>query len=475
MIKFGTSGFREIIGENFNEENITRIVFALTEIIKKDKIKNPKVVVGFDNRKMSKETAMLVADILSSKKIEVLFYSNSVISPLISYMTRTNDLGEKQYGIMITASHNPAQYNGIKMFIDSGMDSDDKFCKRIEEVANSIDYDKIKNLKDKSDKNLVKEITDISYFCKKVISFVDKENIKNKNMKVLFNAMHGSSVNFISKITSELEMTNIKIMNTNLDTNFGGMLPAPYKCNLVEQQKLVKANNYDLGIAFDGDGDRISIIDKDGKYYDCNFIFPVIYEFLLKKGYKGDVAKNYALSNLIKLIAEDYGYKCHETKVGFKHIENLLKNTDTFIGGETNGIAFKNHIYSKDGIVIAFLLIDLLSSQQKTFGQILSELQKKYNFKTEVVEYAYPITDEKKKQITKLLFEDKKLPESKIEVKDVSYIDGLKINYKNNYWGVLRFSGNENVIRLFAEMPTLKKANKQIAIYEKFIGVKVRQ
>lgn len=474
MIKFGTSGFRGIINKNFNEENITRIIFALTEIIKKDKIKNPKIVIGFDNRKMSKETANLVADVLSSKNIEVILYTKSVISPLISYMAKSKKFDKINYGIIITASHNPAEYNGIKIFLDSGREADDDFYKPIEEIANSVDYNKINNLKDKKDKTLIRKTTNINLYCKNIIKFVNKANIKSRNLKVLFNAMHGSSIDFIYKISNELEMTNFGILNANPDSNFGGKIPAPYKYNLIEQSKLVKSK-YDLGIALDGDGDRISIIDSNGKFYDGNFILPVLYNFLLKKGLKGSVVKNTALSNLIKFIAEDYKYECYNSKVGFKNIGKILENTDAFLGGETNGIAFKNHINSKDGIIIAFLLIDLLSSTKKSFGQILNELRKKYNFTSEVVEYAYPVTEEQKIQITKLIFEDKKVPETKIKVKNISYLDGLKITYENNYWGVFRFSGNENVIRLFAEMPTLKKVNNLISIYEKFIGVKVRQ
>ena len=342
MIKFGTSGFRGIINENFNEENITRIIFALTEIIKKDKIKNPKIIIGFDNRKMGKETACLVADILSGKNIEVILYTKSVISPLISYMTKTKDFGKINYGIMITASHNPSEYNGIKIFLDSGREADDDFYKPLEEIANSVDYNKIRNLKEKKDNTLIKTTTDINSYCKNIIKFVDKDNIKKRNLKVLFNAMNGSSVDFIHKISNELEMKNCGILNANPDYNFGGKIPAPYKHNLTKQSKLVKGK-YDLGIALDGDGDRISIIDSNGKFYDGNFILPILYDFLLKKGFKGSVVKNTALSNLIKFIAEDYNYKCYDAKVGFKNIGKILEDTDAFLGGETNVIAFENH------------------------------------------------------------------------------------------------------------------------------------
>lgn len=469
MIKFGTSGFREIINENFNKENVSKIAYALTEIIKKDNIKNPKIVIGFDNRLQSKEMANLTAKIFSSKKIKVLLYKKSVPSPLVVYKTKTHT-----FGFMITASHNPYNYNGIKIFLNPGKECDDSFSKRIEDIANACNYEEIRKLEESYDEKYIAKTTDTKEYLNAIIKFIDKKNIKSRNLKILFNAMHGSSATCIKQISEKVGLTNYGIIHASADPYFNGQIPAPYKYNLTDQAKLVK-KSYDLGIAFDSDGDRISVIDKSGEIYDCNFIFPVIYSDLIRKGKGGDIVKNSALSNLSKIIALKNNNACFEAKVGFKNIGQIFETTTAYIGAESNGIALKEHILSKDGLLVAFLLIDLLSIQTSTFKQILKGLQKEYNFKSNVVEHAYPITNEQKKIITKLLFEDKKLPKSKFKIVSISYKDGLKINYEDNYWGVFRFSGNENVIRLFTEMANLTECKRIISIYEKFIGLKTRQ
>jgi phosphomannomutase len=497
MIRFGTSGFRGIINENFTIENISKIAYALAEITKKDKTKNPKIAVGFDNRSMGKEVANVVAEVLASNDIDVILFTKSIPSPLLTFMTKTYN-----FGFMITASHNPYNYNGVKIFLNPGKEADDEFAKRIEDIANNIDYETIKNTLNsnsalKTDLSTkvtllakttmsiksalptqagsIRKTSNISTYCKNIINLIDANTIKKRNLKVLFNAMHGSSVDCLVKIANDLGLKNYKIMNANPDIYFGGKIPAPYKHNLIDQAKLVKKQRFDIGLALDGDGDRITAIDRDGTIYDCNYLLPIIYNYFLKKGYKGDVIKNTAMSNLTKLLANKNGFCCHDTKVGFKNIGKLLLSTSAFLGGESNGIALKEHILTKDGILIAFLLLDIISSENKTIKQLLTILQKECNFKSDVVEYAYPITNVQKQNLTKLIMEDKKLPVYKRKIKNVSYLDGLKITYEGDYWGVMRFSGNENIIRLFAEMPTLKECNKLISAYEKFLNLKTRQ
>ena len=472
MIKFGTSGFRAVIGENFTKESVQRVAYAVSMLIKKEKVENPVVDIGFDNRFMAEIYAKWVAEVLAYNKIKVNFFSLSTPTPTIAYMSKKHT-----FGIVLTASHNPFYYNGMKVIKESG-EVNDKYASKIEKIANGVVYEKIKTLSfdDGVKQGLIKLTTNTNAYQKSILSYLDKEKLLTYNPKVLFNAMHGNSSRVVREICKKLGFTNYEIMKENIDPYFEGGLPAPYLKNVVDQKEKVVNEHFDIGLAFDGDSDRLTIIDKNGEIYDCNYVLPVVFDYFVKvKGYKGGVAHNGAFSSLISLVAKDLNEKEVITKVGFKNVAEAFKTTTAFMGGETNGIALKEHIYGKDGIMAGFFVLEILCHYQKSFKEILEETTRKFNFPSCVIEFAYPITMEKKAEINEQVFVKKELPSLKEKIVSTSYFDGLKMNFKNNYWAAIRFSGNENVVRIFTEMKDLESSNKMVAKLEKFIGVKVRQ
>lgn len=472
MIKFGTSGFRGIIGDNFTKESVQRVAYAVAMLIKKEKVENAIIDIGFDNRFMAGDFAKWVAEVLAFYKIKINFYSIPTPTPTIAYLSKKHT-----FGIVLTASHNPYFYNGIKVFKQSG-EVNDKYAEKIEKIANNMDYTKIKSITfdEGVKKGIIKLTKNTNSYQKNVISYINKDNLLKYNPKVLFNAMHGNSSLVVREICDKLGFTNYEIMKENIDPYFEGGLPAPYLKNLIDQKERVVKENFDIGIAFDGDSDRVTIIDKSGQIYDCNYILPAVYEYFVKvKGYSGGVAHNGAFSSLISLIAKDLNEKEIITKVGFKNVAEAFQNTTAFMGGETNGISLKEHIYGKDGIFAGFVVLDLISYYQKTFKEILTETTQKFHFPSCVIEFAYPITLEKKAEINEQVFIKKELPKLDKKIVSTNYNDGLKINFENNYWAAIRFSGNELVVRIFTEMENLENSNKMVAKLEKFIGVKERQ
>lgn len=472
MIKFGTSGFRGIIGDNFTKESVQKVAYALCKLIKKEKIENPIVDIGFDNRFMAENYAVWVSEVLAYNKIKVNFYKTPTPTPTIAYLSKKHT-----FGIVLTASHNPYFYNGIKVFKESG-EVPDNYAKKIEDIANKVEIEKVKTFAfDLACQNGIVKITDnTTAYENSVLSFIDKENIRKKNPKVLFNAMHGNSGKIIRSICRKLNFTNFEIMKENVDPYFEHGLPAPYLKNLNDQKERVSNFGFDIGIALDGDSDRVTIIDKSGEIYDCNYIFSVVFDYFVKvKKYSGGAVHNTVFTQLISMLAKDLGEKEFITKVGFKNIAEKFKTSSAFIGAETNGIALKKHVYCKDGILAGFLVIDIMCYYNKSFKEILDSIIEKYNFPSCVIEFAYPITLEKKAEITERVFVKKELPSLNKKIASTSYADGLKINFEDNYWAAARFSGNENVIRLFTEMKDLNEANKMMAKLEKFIGVKERQ
>lgn len=471
MIKFGTSGFRAVLAEDYTKENVQKIAMALCKIIKEDKIKKPKIVVGFDNRFMGYKFGIWTCEVLG-KYADILFHTKPTTTPIISFETKDAD-----FGIMLTASHNPYFYNGVKVFLRGGRDCDDEFAKRVEKIANQksliVEKDSYENL---IKKKKIVENNDFLPYCKSALSFVDLKKIKKSGIRVLANCMHGSSIETVRYLLDALKI-DYEIMNDTIDPYFEGKLPAPYKNYLEEQAKRVVKEKFDIGVAFDGDGDRFSIVSSSGKYYDCNFVGAVIYYYLKKyKNYGGGITKNYAITSLYFKIAKMFGEKVYETKVGFKNVAKSLLTTDSFMGVESNGVAFQPHSLIKDGPLTALLLIDALCTIGKSFDDILKEIQTSLDYKSQIVEYNYTLSDEQKKYINNLVFKNKSLPEIKgYKVVDIDFEDGCKVIYENDYFVLIRFSGTEPVIRVYAEMKDMAECDKIAGIYEKFLKLKSRQ
>ncbi len=317
---------------------------------------------------------------------------------------------------------------------------------------------------------------DITNYCNYMVKNIGSKNIKNSNIKVMFNAMHGATSECAKYCFKKLGLKNYTIINDNPDPYFGGGLPAPYKHNLTHQVALLKKGKYDFGFALDGDGDRVSFIDKTGEIYDCNYIAVVLYYYLVKfKGYKGGFVHNIAFTSLLDKVVTDMGYKCYQSLVGFKNVAQKIIETDAFVGAETNGMAFANHILHKDGLYTAFLLIDCLAALGKPLSEIIKSLKSDYNYPSEAIEYAYETTQQYRDQLHRMIFDRKVLPKLSRPIESVDYSDGLKINFANGYWTMVRFSGTECVMRIFAEMENLTESEAMVKEMEQYIGLFVRQ
>lgn len=471
MIKFGTSGFRGIIADTFTKANVQKVAYALAMILKKKKQTKSIVAIGFDNRFMGREFAQSFCEVLSAYGIKSKFFEKSTSCTIIAYETINNC-----FGVHITASHNPFFYNGIKVFASMGRETTSEQNNEFADIANAVEIKDIKVLTfaDAIKKGLVEITTDILPYCNALLKLVDSTKIKKLKLKILFNAMGGSAVESAEIVLKKLNL-DYEIMNKEINPNFNNGLPAPYKQNLTNQAKRVKKEKFNLGIAVDGDGDRVSFLDENGEFYDCNYISALIYNYLLKKQ-KGDFVKNCALTELTTKIAERNGQKTINAEVGFKNVaQKMLENKNAIIGAESNGIALKNFIYHKDGLATSALLIEVLVNSNKPLSRLIAELKQEYNFPCETREYAYPHTDLQRSEIKDKIFVQKSLPNFPQEIIKTDYSDGLKVYFKNNYWCVIRLSGTENVIRLFAEMKDIKTCEKYIKVMEDFIGLNIRQ
>ena len=284
--------------------------------------------------------------------------------------------------------------------------------------------------------------------------------------------MYGVSETSIKTIllTARCEVDTI---HERHDTLFGGKLPAPTAATLRPLQNFVLDGKCDIGIATDGDADRLGVIDDKGKFLHPNDIMVLLYYYLVKyKGWHGPVVRNICTTHMLDKVAEKFGEKCYEVPVGFKHISAKMTETDAVIGGESSGgLTVRGHIHGKDGVYAACLLVEMIAVTGKKLSQIYADIEAECG-RIYMEERDYKFNQEKKDAVHKILLEDRLLPELPYEIDHVSYLDGSKVYFKNGGWVVGRFSGTEPLIRIFCEMPEEEQAKDVCRIYEEFLDLK---
>ncbi len=469
MIKFGTGGWRAVIGEDFIKENINLVAAGILKLAREENKTDRPIIVGYDRRFLSENAARWVAEVLSAGGIEVWFLNRSAPTPLIMHTV----MAEKLYfGIEITASHNPANYNGIKLIVEEGRDAPLETTARLEEIieeiteVESLDFDKAVN-----DGKIVYRKNPFNDFLDDIIALLDMNALRERGLRVLFDTMHGSGAYPLQVIFHTARCT-IDTINLNRDAYFGGAMPAPTEETLVMLRNGVVKGAYDLGIAMDGDGDRLGVIDKSGRYINANEILCMLYYYLVKyKGWKGPVVRNLATTHMLDKIAESFGEKCYEVPVGFKYISSKIDEANAVLGGESSGgLTVRGHIHGKDSVYAASLFAEMVSVIGKSPAVIMDELEEMYGH-YEMVEDNLHFAPSYKATIEKIVFEEKKLPEFIAEVERVNYEDGCKVYFTDGSFVICRFSGTEPLLRIFAESSTKEKALSYITAFRNFLNI----
>ena len=375
---------------------------------------------------------------------------------------------------MVTASHNPAIYNGIKVFTAGGRDADENQTREIEEYIGRVDRDSVREMdyEEALAGGLIQEIYPLNEYLDNIISAVNMDMIRAKGLRVVLDPLFGVSETSLATIlhTARCELT---VIHDRHDTLFGGKLPAPNAATLKHLQNTVLDSRADIGIATDGDADRIGVIDDTGRFLHPNDILVLLYYYLVKyKGWEGPVVRNIATTHMLDKVAERFGQVCYEVPVGFKHISAKMNAVDAILGGESSGgLTVRGHINGKDGIYAAALLVEMIAVTGKKLSEIYGEIQEECGA-IFMEERDYKFNQEKKERIQGLLIGEKKLPELPYEIERVSYLDGSKVYFKNGGWVIGRFSGTEPLLRIFCEMPEPEMAKQICGIYEAFLGLK---
>lgn len=450
-IKFGTSGWRGIIADDFTFENVRRVTRAIISFMKEKGYHKNGVVVGYDTRFLSKEFAMCVSSLFADEGVKVFFTEYPTPTPVISFEIIKKRAGG---GINITASHNPFYYSGIKYSPPWGGPAEPEVTRRIEEFITDSSKDKSKkefnHYVDIGIIEVFDPLRDYIEAIKKIFPF-DFHFEKS----VIFDILFGTGGRYIKELFKNFK--NVKIIHDRIDPLFGGLEPVPYEEELDELKRLVKEEKAIVGLALDGDSDRFGVISSDGTFITPNEVISIISYFLIpewikKTGEKLGIGRTVSTTRLLDKIASHFEIPLYETPVGFKYIGMLLRDKKIFIGGEeSGGLSINGWIPEKDGILADLLILGIIEDKKATPKELIDKIYKRFGrFFTKRIDIRFE--EEESQHVTEFINKFNETTLFGLKIAEINRKYGLLINFEDKVsWVLLRKSGTENVIRFYFE------------------------
>ena len=441
QIKFGTSGWRAVMAEEFTFANVRRAVNGIARYVKSQKAQGARVIVGRDPRFLGETFCSMAADILGSYGIAPLVISDAAPTPAISYAV----IHEKADGaINFTASHNPPEYNGIKFSTPDGAPALPEVTKQIE--AQIATEGAAKDGNKVAAQNLEVKPT----YLARLREIVDLAAIKRANLRVVFDPLWGAARGYSDSLLRDAGV-QVETVHDYRDVLFGGHAPEPDDHLLEPMREKMRESKAHIGIATDGDADRFGIVDEDGTFLQPNYVIAILFDYLVEsRGWKNGVGKSVATTNMINALAKHHGVELHETPVGFKYIGELIKQDKIAIGGEESaGLSIRYHVPEKDGIIAGLLCCEAVAKRGKSLTAQLKELFAKVGSFYPLREN-FRLTPEVKEKFTKKLRVDPQEFAGR-RVREAVRKDGLKLVLDDGAWVCYRLSGTEPVVRVYSE------------------------
>ncbi|MEK6646935.1 MAG: phosphoglucomutase/phosphomannomutase family protein [Candidatus Firestonebacteria bacterium] len=453
-INFGTDGWRGIIGKDFTFSNVAIVAQAIADYVKSDSGKHcynknlpPKIVIGYDNRFLSEKFAALVAEVFAGNKIEVFLSKEPIPTPAVSLAV----LKEKAAcGIVITASHNPPEFNGVKIKASYGGSALPYITKDVEKKLYKNPVKRI-SLEEGKKKNIIKLVSLKKDHIKTICNYINMDILKNAGFKVMADCMYGTTYDYFNVI---LKDTNCKVtaIHNFRDPLFGGLRPEPIACNLKEFLAKVKHSKADVGVVTDGDSDRVGAADEDGNFIDSQHIVALLALHLIKnKGMTGGIVQTSATTFMVNKIAQKYKLKIYQTPIGFKYITQHMLEDDILIGGEeSGGVGIKGYIPERDGVLCSMLLLEMMAVEKKSLKQLMKDLACELGpFYYDRADIHYPV--EKREKLISCIAKNPPKKMLGVDIKDILTYDGIKFILQDNSWLLIRGSGTEPLLRIYAE------------------------
>jgi len=443
QIKFGTSGWRAVMAEEFTFANVRRAVNGIARYVKSQRPQGARVIVGRDPRFLGETFCAMAAEILGRYGITPLVIAEAAPTPAISFAV----IHEKADGaINFTASHNPPEYNGIKFSTPDGAPA-------LPEVTQQIEREIAAEGTSGTTKTEVQQLDPKPAYLARLREIIDLSAIQKAGLRVVFDPLWGAARGYSDSLLKDAGV-EVSTVHDYRDVLFGGHAPEPDDHLLEPMREKMRETKAHIGIGTDGDADRFGIVDEDGKFLQPNYVIALLFDYLVEsRGWKNGVGKSVATTNMINALAEYHHVELHETPVGFKYIGELIKRDKIAIGGEESaGLSIRYHVPEKDGVLAGLLCCEMVAQREQSLGRLLQDLFVKVGSFYPMREN-FRLTSEVQAKFTKKLRLD---PHSFAghKVNEAVRKDGLKLVLDDGSWVCYRLSGTEPMVRVYSEAPS---------------------
>jgi len=465
-IKFGTDGWRGLIADDFSFDNVRHVAGAIAGYVLKNEDSKRGVIVGYDARFASPRAAQIVAEVLTEGGIPVKLANDYTPTPAVSYAVKHQGAAG---GVMVTSSHNPWNWNGVKFKGNFGGSATPAIMKKIEDELAA-------GAAPKRTKAKIEEVDLKKEYVKAVCAFADMNLIAKTKFKFAVDAMYGSGRGVLTGIFADRGVQCVAIRQ-ELNPLFPGINPEPIEPHVAMLQETVVREKCDAGLATDGDADRIGAVAEDGSFVDPHKIFCVLLHWLLeRKKWPGEVVRAFNTTRMIDRIAAKYGRKLHETCIGFKYVADLMMEREILMGGEeSGGIGYSRFLPERDGVLNSLLLANAMAEEGKPLGQLVADLQREFG------PHYYGrrdlhIADEMKQSAIQRARSESTQTLGKYKVLKKEHMDGVKffLDAPTNgngaeAWALFRASGTEHLLRLYAEASSQELVHELLETGEQFV------
>jgi phosphoglucomutase len=447
-IKFGTSGWRGLIARDFTFENVRVATQAIADYLKPlQQPESKTVIMGYDTRFLGREFSLAAAEVLAANGLEPLLCQRDAPTPVIAHTIRKR---KARGGINMTASHNPAEYQGLKFSTSNGAPAQPEVTRQIEANVARLQQENWSFKAAVIGTYQCKTFDPQPDYFKQLHKLVDFATIKKAKLKVAVELMYGTGRGYLDKLLEE-NGAAVTVFHNELNPLFGGHHPEPNAEGMAEVSRFVRSGKAQLGLGLDGDADRFGIVDKDGTWLTPNQVLALaLYHLKKNRGWTGAVVRTVPTSHQVDAVAKLLGVKVYETPVGFKYIGALMESEPIIVGGEeSGGLSVKGHVPEKDGILACLLMAELVATERKSLLRILKELEKQTGeFHSDRINVAIR-PETKEALLAKLGSGLQQIGQFKVE--QFITTDGFKYLLPNNEWVAFRASGTEPLIRCYIE------------------------
>ncbi len=467
-IRFGTDGWRAVIADTFTFDNVRLLSQAVADSVHRQHQGDgaPEVVVGFDTRFLSDRFAIDVARVLAANGIVAWLTRTDAPTPAISYNVKAKGADA---GIIITASHNPPRYNGFKLKAAYGGSATAEQCALVEADLARIQTEgrspKLVDYEQAVADGMIRRFDPAWAYYEHLGTLVDLDRISERELNMVADAMWGAGRGAFTSLFAR-SRSHVTEIRGALNPGFGGIHPEPILRNLNELVAAVQREQADVGLATDGDADRIGAIDALGNFVDPHHVFALVLRHLVEaRGLRGDVVKTVSTTFMIDTLAAKYGLKVRETPVGFNYIADLMMHSDVLIGGEeSGGISIRGHIPEGDGILMGLLLLEVMAYNKAPLHEIITDLQKEFGPSHYARIDSHLTKQMPKKQVVQMIVDHAPPTIAGETVQRVDTLDGVKFYMADRSWLLIRPSGTEPVLRVYAEARTSDAVKAMLAV-----------